>query len=104
MSVKLKVPNVVNFVVLGMLNLAFLNHMQENKGLVYTQCMLAKRYRYVTFLTGLQGDCPNCEHACRPNKFQKEAAQQVSHCKPLPFDILLLNLQMSWVVFKLLEL
>ena len=39
-----------------------------------------------------------------PNKFQKEAAQQVSPCKPLPFDILLLNLYMSWVVCKLLEL
>ena len=24
----------------------------------------------------------------RPNKFQKEAAQQVSPCKPLPLDIL----------------
>ena len=23
--------------------IVFLNHMQENKGLVYTQCMLAKR-------------------------------------------------------------
>jgi len=23
-------------------------------------------------------DCPNCKHALRPNKFQKEAAQQVS--------------------------
>ena len=40
-----KVPNVVNFVVLCMLNLVymFLNHMQESKGLVYTQCMLAQR-------------------------------------------------------------
>ena len=33
---------------------------------------------YVTFLIGLQGDCQNCNHARRPNKFQKEAAQQVS--------------------------
>ena len=32
--------SVVNFVVL---NLVFLNHTQENKGLVYTQCMLAKQ-------------------------------------------------------------
>ena len=40
-----KVPNVVNFVALCMLNLVhmFLNHMQESKGLVYTQCMLAQR-------------------------------------------------------------
>ena len=73
----------------------FLNHMQENKGLVYTQCMLAQRQRYVTFLIGLQGDCPNCKHARRPNKFQKEAAQQVSPCKPSPFDILSMNLYMS---------
>ena len=35
----------------------FLNHMQENKGLVYTQCMLTKRQMDVTFLIGLQGDC-----------------------------------------------
>ena len=32
------------------------------------------------------------------------AAKQVSPCKPLPFDILSLNLYMSWVVSKLLEL
>ena len=25
-------------------------HMKGDKGLVYTQCMLAKRYMYVTFL------------------------------------------------------
>ena len=50
---------------------------------------------YVTFLIGLQGDCPNCKHARRSNKFQKEAAQQVSPCKPLPFDILSMNLCMS---------
>ena len=36
-------------------------------------------------------------------KFQKEAAQQVSACKPLPFHILSMNLYMSWVVSKLLE-
>ena len=35
-----KVLSVVNFVVL---NLVFLNHTQEKKGLVYTQCMLAKQ-------------------------------------------------------------
>ena len=58
---------------------------------------------YVTFLTGLQGDCPQCKHAPRHNKFQKEAAQQVSPCKPLPFDILSMYLYMSWVVSKLLE-
>ena len=44
--------------------------MQENRGLVYTQC--------VPLLIELQGDCPNCKHARRPNKFQKEAAQQVN--------------------------
>ena len=49
-------------------------HMKGDKGLVYTQCMLAKRQMYVTFLIELQGDCPNCKHARRPNKFQKEAA------------------------------
>ena len=38
------------------------------------------------------------------NRFQKEAAQQVSPCKPLPFDILSINLYVSWVVSKLLEL
>ena len=59
---------------------------------------------YVTFLIGLQGDCPNCKHAHRPNKFQKEAAQQVSPWKPLPFDILSMNLYTSWVVSNLLEL
>ena len=59
---------------------------------------------YVTFLTGLQGDCPQCKHAPRHNTFQREAAQQVSPCKPLPFDILSMNLYMSWVVSKLLEL
>ena len=38
------VLSVVNFVAFFMLiNLVFLNHMQENEGLVYTQCMLAKR-------------------------------------------------------------
>ena len=40
----------------------------------------------------------NCKHAPpdarRPNKFQKEAAQQVSPCKPLPFRIFF----SSWVV------
>ena len=76
-------------------DLRLLNHMQENKGPVYTQCMLAKRLVYGTFLIGLQGDCPNCKHACRPNKFQKEAAQQVSLCKPSPLDILSMNLNMS---------
>ena len=35
-----KVLSVVNFVVL---NLVFLNHTQENKGLVYTQYMLAEK-------------------------------------------------------------
>ena len=35
---KCKVPNVVNFVALCMLNLVFLNHMQENKGLVISAC------------------------------------------------------------------
>ena len=59
---------------------------------------------YVTFLIGLQGDCPHCKHARRPNKFQKEAAQQVSPCKSLPFKILSMNLYTSLVVFKLLEL
>ena len=38
-----KVLSVVNFVALCMLNLVFLNHTQENKGLVYIQCMLAKK-------------------------------------------------------------
>ena len=33
-----KVLSVVNFVALCMLNLVFLNHTQENKGLVHTQC------------------------------------------------------------------
>ena len=47
---------------------------------------------------------PNCKYARRPNKFQKEAAQQVSPCKPLPFHILSMNLYMSWLVSKLLEL
>ena len=65
-----------------MLNLVFLNHMQENKGRVYAQCIL--KQMYVTFLTELQGDCPNCKHALRPNKFEKEAVQQASPCKPLP--------------------
>ena len=41
---------------------------------------------------------PNCKHARRPNKFQKEAAEQVSPCKPMPFHILPMNLYMSWVV------
>ena len=82
----------MNFVALCRLNLVFLNHMQENKGLVYTQCMLTKRQMDVTFLIGLQGDCQVSKHARRPNKFQKEAAQQVSPCKPLPFDILSMNL------------
>ena len=59
---------------------------------------------YETFLIGLQGDFPHCKHACRPNVFQKEAAQQVSPCKPLPFDILSMNLYVSWVLSKLLEL
>ena len=58
---------------------------------------------YVPFLTGLQGDCPNCKHARSPNKLQKEAAQQVSPCKPLPIDILSMNLYMSWAVSQLLE-
>ena len=49
----------------------------------------------MTFLIGLQGDYPNCKHALKPNKFQKEVAQQVSPCKPLPFDILSMNLYMS---------
>ena len=78
--------------------------MKGDKGLVYTQCMLTKRQMDVTFLIGLQGDCQVSKHARRPNKFQKEAAQQVSPCKPLPFDILSMNLFMSWVVTKLLEL
>ena len=43
---------------------------------------------YVTFLIGLQGDGPNCKHARRPSKFQKEAAQQVRPCKPLPFELI----------------
>ena len=38
---------------------------------------------------------PNCKHAPpdarRPKKFQKEAAQQESPCKPLPFHILPMN-------------
>ena len=52
----------------------------------------------------LQGDCPDCKHAAlRPNKFQKEAAQQVSHSKPSQFDILSMNLYMSWVVPNLLN-
>ena len=38
-----KVLSVVNFVALCMLNLVFLNHTQENKGLVYTQYMLAEK-------------------------------------------------------------
>ena len=38
-----KVLRVVNFAALGMLNLVFLNHMQENNGLIYAQYMLAKR-------------------------------------------------------------
>ena len=58
--------------------MVFLNHMQENNGLVYTRCMLAKRQMYVTFLIELQGDYPKCKYARRPSKFQKEAAQQVS--------------------------
>ena len=41
---------------------------------------------------------PNCKHARRPNKFQKEAAEQVSPCKPMPLHILPMNLYMSWVV------
>ena len=52
----------------------------------------------------LQGDCPDCKHAAlRLNKFQKEAAQQVSHGKPSQFDILSMNLYMSWVVPNLLN-
>ena len=43
-------------------------------------------------------------YAFRPNKFQNGAAKQVSSCKPMPFNILSLNLYMSWVVSKLLEL
>ena len=35
---KCKVLNVVNFVALCMLNLVFLNHMQENKALVISAC------------------------------------------------------------------
>ena len=38
-----KVLTVVNFVELCTLNLVFLNHTQENKVLVYTQYMLAKK-------------------------------------------------------------
>ena len=38
-----KVLSVVNFVELCTLNLVFLNHTLENKGLVYTQYMLAKK-------------------------------------------------------------
>ena len=33
--------------------------------------------------------------ALRPNKFRKDAAQQVSPCKPLNHDILSLNLYMT---------
>ena len=54
-----------------------------------------KEYKVIT---------PNCKYARTPSKFQKEAAQQVSPCKPLPFHILSMNLYMSWVVSKLLEL
>ena len=81
-----------------------LNHTQENKGLVYIQCMLAKKEDACTRHSWLNYKVitPNRKHAPpdarRPKKFQKEAAQQESPCKPLPFHILPMNLYMSWVV------
>ena len=55
-------------------------------GVMYVEPSILKSH------AGEQGTClysvhvtPNCKHARRPNMFQKEAAQQVSPCKPLPF-------------------
>ena len=67
--------------------------------------MLAKRHMYVTLLTLITRWLPNCKHALKPNKFHKEAANKWALViKPLPFDILSLNIYMSWAVSKLLEL
>ena len=88
----------MNFVALCMLNLVFLNHLQEKKGLVYTQCVLAKGR--------CRSDILDCKHARTPNKFQKEAAQQVSpnvsHCHFTFYQWI--YTYMPWVVSKLLEL
>ena len=73
----------MNFVALCMLNLVFLNHMQENKGLVYTQCMLTKRQMDVTFLIGLQGDCQVVNMLVDPISSKKRQLNKcvlVSHC------------------------